>query len=71
MAPESAAPDPSADEPESYVGLAVDDAEARAYERGWSTVRTLAPDAVITMEYLVGRINLAVEGGTVVRCWPG
>lgn len=71
MAPESAAPDASEDEPDSYVGLAADEAERRAYERGWRTVRTLAPDAVITMEYLTGRINLAVDGGTVVRCWPG
>ncbi|MBR7671442.1 I78 family peptidase inhibitor [Streptomyces sp. NPDC054796] len=71
MAPESAAQDPAQDEPETYVGLTGAEAEQRAYAHGWTTVRTLAPDAIITMEYLTGRLNLAVEDGTVVRCWKG
>lgn len=71
MAPESADPDSSQDDPERYVGLAADDAERRAREQGWSTVRTLAPDAIITMEFLSGRLNLAVRDGTVVRSWKG
>lgn len=64
-------PQPPRDEPESYVGLAADTAERRARERGWSTVRTLPPGAVITMEYRAGRLNLEVADGTVRRCWQG
>lgn len=59
------------DEPDSYVGLAADDAERRATERGWSMVRALPPGAVITMEYRVGRLNFTVQGGRVIRCWSG
>jgi Peptidase inhibitor I78 family len=67
-------PDPATDpddSPEAYVGLPVADAERRAAERGWRTVRTLPPDAVITMEYAVGRLNLTVRDGAVTRCWKG
>ncbi|HEV7625911.1 MAG TPA: I78 family peptidase inhibitor [Streptomyces sp.] len=73
MAPESAAQDTPQDEPESYVGLPAAEAEERAHARGWTTVRSLPPDAIITMEYLTGRLNFAVEKdtGTVVRCWVG
>ncbi|WP_181769109.1 hypothetical protein [Streptomyces albidus (ex Kaewkla and Franco 2022)] len=73
MAPESAAQDTPQDEPESYVGLSAAQAEERAHARGWTTVRSLPPDAIITMEYLTGRLNFAVDKdtGTVVRCWPG
>ena len=59
------------DEPEAYVGLPAQDAERRARERGWTTVRTLPPGAVVTMEYRVGRLNLEVADGTVRRCWKG
>lgn len=59
------------DDPDAYVGLAADDAEARARARGWTTVRTLPADAVITLEYLVGRLNFTVEQGRVSRCWQG
>ncbi|GAA2065343.1 I78 family peptidase inhibitor [Streptomyces carpaticus] len=59
------------DDPETYVGLAADRAERQATERGWGTVRRLAPDAIITMEYMPGRLNLAVKDGEVVRCWQG
>ncbi|MEW2221931.1 I78 family peptidase inhibitor [Streptomyces sp. NPDC006990] len=75
MAPESAAPQPSdgtpQDAPEDYVGLGAQEAEQRARARGWSSVRRLEPDAIITMEYVVGRLNLAVEDDRVVRCWAG
>lgn len=71
MASEPTPPQPPEDEPESYVGLPADAAERRARERGWNAVRRLAPDAIITMEYVTGRLNLAVEDGAVVRCWPG
>jgi peptidase inhibitor I78 family protein len=73
MAPESAAQDNPQDDPESYVGLPAEAAEKRAYARGWTTVRSLPPDAIITMEYLSGRLNFAVEKstGNVVRCWKG
>jgi len=71
MAPESPSQDTPPDDPDRYVGLAAEEAERRAYDSGWTTVRTLAPDAIITMEYLTGRLNLAVENGAVVRCWKG
>ncbi|MEV6396948.1 I78 family peptidase inhibitor [Streptomyces sp. NPDC051907] len=59
------------DAPESYVGLVADDAERQARERGWTTVRALPAGAIITMEYLSGRLNFEVEGGKVIRCWLG
>jgi hypothetical protein len=59
------------DDPESYVGLPVGEAEQRAAARGWKVVRTLPSDAVVTMEYVAGRLNLGVENGRVVRCWHG
>ncbi|KAF4407172.1 MULTISPECIES: proteinase inhibitor I78 [Streptomyces] len=62
---------PADDDPETYVGLSGAVAEQRARERGWSTVRSLPPDAIITMEYMAGRINFAVKDGEVVRCWQG
>nr|WP_129838809.1 I78 family peptidase inhibitor [Streptomyces sp. RFCAC02] len=51
--------------------MPADTAERRARERGWSRVRCLAPDAVVTMEFMPGRLNLAVRDGEVVRCWQG
>lgn len=59
------------DAPDSYVGLPAGAAEERAKARGWSRVRTLPPGAIITMEYLEGRINFTVEDGTVTRAWSG
>jgi len=59
------------DSPEAYVGLEVHPAEALARERGWSTVRSLPPGAIITMEYRFGRLNFEVENGRVRRCWKG
>ncbi|MCQ4083255.1 I78 family peptidase inhibitor [Streptomyces sp. RB6PN25] len=59
------------DDPDSYVGLPVEEARQRAAERGWSPVRTLPPDAVVTLEYVAGRLNLSVDNGRVVRCWRG
>lgn len=53
------------------MGLTADVAERRARDRGWSTVRRLPPDAIITMEFMAGRLNLAVRDGEVVRCWKG
>lgn len=71
MAPESTDPQRPADEPETYVGLSPEAAERRAYDRGWTTVRQLAPDTFVTMEYVTGRLNLAVRDDQVVRCWKG
>ncbi|WP_326691396.1 MULTISPECIES: hypothetical protein [unclassified Streptomyces] len=71
MAPETPDPQLSDDDPETYVGMSPQDAERRAREQGWTTVRQLAPDALVTMEYLSGRINLAVQDEQVVRCWKG
>ncbi|MGP8302791.1 I78 family peptidase inhibitor [Streptomyces inhibens] len=59
------------DDIEAYVGLDRQDAEERARERGWATVRSLPPGAMITMEYLAGRLNFEVKDGTVHRCWQG
>lgn len=56
---------------DAYVGLAADGAERQARERGWSTVRSLPPGAIITMEYLAGRLNFEVKEGVVIRCWKG
>jgi hypothetical protein len=71
MAPLPHRPQTPDDSPDDYVGMAADAAEFRARERGWRTVRRLAPDAVITMEYMAGRLNLAVRDDEVVRCWHG
>ncbi|WP_066955391.1 I78 family peptidase inhibitor [Streptomyces lushanensis] len=59
------------DVPESYVGLDAESAERRARRRGWTTVRSLPPGSIITMEYLEGRLNFEVDDGRVVRCWLG
>ncbi|MEU5433475.1 I78 family peptidase inhibitor [Streptomyces sp. NPDC020719] len=67
-------PTPSAqpdDAPDAYVGLPGEDAERLARARGWSTVRSLPPGSIITMEYLEGRLNFEVADGTVIRCWRG
>ncbi|MEV6107145.1 I78 family peptidase inhibitor [Streptomyces sp. NPDC051940] len=71
MAPVPNPPAEPVDDLASYLGLDADTAERRARERGWSPVRTLPPGAIITMEYLGGRLNLEVEDGTVKRCWQG
>ncbi|MFI0987586.1 I78 family peptidase inhibitor [Streptomyces exfoliatus] len=71
MAPTSRTPEPPRDAPESYVGLDAEGAAQLARTRGWSTVRALPPGSIITMEYLVGRINFEVADGTVTRCWVG
>ncbi|MFP8886638.1 MULTISPECIES: proteinase inhibitor I78 [Streptomyces] len=71
MAPAPTNPHTPDDDPETYVGLDVATAERQARERGWTTVRSLPPDAVITMEYLSGRLNFTVEDGAVARCWKG
>ncbi|MZD10565.1 proteinase inhibitor I78 [Streptomyces sp. SID5785] len=59
------------DSPDGYVGLDAEQAETQARDRGWSTVRRLPPGAIITMEYLAGRLNLEVTDGTVTRSWKG
>lgn len=71
MAPIPPPPAEPEDDLEAYVGLAADEAERRARERGWSTVRSLAPGTVITMEYRFGRLNFEVKDGTVHRSWKG
>ncbi|WUH94237.1 proteinase inhibitor I78 [Streptomyces sp. NBC_00433] len=64
------APNPQ-DDLDSYAGLPYEQAERRAYDRGWRTVRGLPPDAVVTMEYVAGRLNFTVADGRVRRCWMG
>lgn len=59
------------DNPDAYVGLTEAEAEARARGRGWSTVRSLPPGTVVTLEYLQGRINFIVAEDRVQRCWLG
>lgn len=64
-------PDNPQDDIEAYAGLAQQDAEEQARGRGWSTVRSLPPGAIITMEYLAGRLNFEVKDGMVHRTWQG
>ena len=71
MAPEPNLPNEPQDDTEAYIGLAQQDAEERARTRGWTTVRSLPPGAIITMEYLVGRLNFEVKDGVVHRTWQG
>ncbi|MFE7762463.1 I78 family peptidase inhibitor [Streptomyces sp. NPDC057438] len=71
MAPIPTPSEEPRDDPDAYVGLQAPDAERRAVERGWSTVRKLPPGAIITMEYRFGRLNLEVEDGRVKRAWKG
>lgn len=59
------------DTADAYVGLDERSAERRARDRGWSTVRSVPPGTVITMEYRVGRLNFEVRDGRVTRCWKG
>ncbi|WP_461009876.1 I78 family peptidase inhibitor [Streptomyces capparidis] len=56
---------------DAYVGLDEAAARARAEAAGWTHVRTLPPGAIITMEYVVGRINFTVGDGRVERAWVG
>ncbi|MFB6550102.1 MULTISPECIES: I78 family peptidase inhibitor [unclassified Streptomyces] len=71
MAPIPTPPAEPQDSPDAYVGLESAAAERLARERGWSTVRSLAPGTVITMEYRVGRLNFEVKDGRVARSWKG
>ncbi|MGW7411920.1 I78 family peptidase inhibitor [Streptomyces sp. NPDC054863] len=71
MAPLPTPPVQPDDHPERYVGLAVEEAERTAREHGWSTVRTLPPGAIITMEFLQGRLNFEAKDDAVTRCWIG
>ncbi|TLS40972.1 proteinase inhibitor I78 [Streptomyces montanus] len=67
-------PTPSAepqDNPDAYVGMDETSAEQSARERGWSPVRKLPPGAIITMEYMSGRLNFEISDGRVKRCWKG
>ncbi|MFJ1892742.1 MULTISPECIES: I78 family peptidase inhibitor [unclassified Streptomyces] len=71
MAPLPTPPAQPDDAPGAYVGLASEAAERRARSHGWTTVRSLQPGTVITMEFRSGRINFEVDAGVVTRCWLG
>ncbi|MER7183472.1 I78 family peptidase inhibitor [Streptomyces hyaluromycini] len=71
MAPDTAPPKEPQDSPQGYVGLDAGDAERFARQRGWTTVRSLPPGAIITMEYRTGRLNFEVRDGVVARAWKG
>ncbi|MFI1096544.1 proteinase inhibitor I78 [Streptomyces sp. NPDC020917] len=72
MAPHASFPgDNPPDDLNAYQGMEQQQAERRARERGWTTVRSLPPDAVVTMEYVVGRLNFTIADGRVQRCWMG
>lgn len=71
MADQPTEPTDQPDDPETYVGLPGVEAEETARGRGWNVVRSLRPGAMMTMEYLEGRLNFTVEDGVVVRCWKG
>ncbi len=62
---------PPGDDVDAYLGLPAPEAEERAARHGWRLVRSLPPDAVITMEYVAGRLNFTVRDGKVVRAWHG
>ncbi|MCF1598441.1 I78 family peptidase inhibitor [Streptomyces muensis] len=71
MAPIPNPPAEPQDSPDTYVGLDADRAERLARDRGWPTVRSLPPGAIITMEYRSGRLNFEVKDGQVARAWKG
>jgi hypothetical protein len=71
MAQVPTGPTSPSDDPETYTGLRAEAAEHLARTRGWTLVRTLPPDAIVTMEYQEGRLNFAVVDEVVVRCWKG
>ncbi|KUN20733.1 proteinase inhibitor I78 [Streptomyces antibioticus] len=71
MAPIPIPPAEPDDNPDAYVGLEQNRAERLAREKGWSTVRSLPPGAIITMEYRSGRLNFEVKDGRVARSWKG
>lgn len=71
MAPVPNLPHEPHDDVETYVGLDRQEAEERARDRGWNTVRSLPPGAIITMEYQVGRLNFEVKDEVVRRSWKG
>ncbi|MFF9124622.1 I78 family peptidase inhibitor [Streptomyces sp. NPDC014889] len=71
MASNPSTPAEPQDNPDAYVGLEAGQAERLARERGWSTVRSLPPGAIITMEYRFGRLNFEVRDGRVARSWKG
>ncbi|MFI5530832.1 I78 family peptidase inhibitor [Kitasatospora sp. NPDC051853] len=56
---------------DEYLGLTGEQAERLAAERGWRTVRVLAPGALVTLEYREDRLNLQLRDGRVERCWQG
>ena len=58
-------------DPESLVGLDVQDAARRATDAGW-LVRAHEPDAALTMDYRLNRLNLRYSpDGTVTRATVG
>ncbi|MFI2433995.1 I78 family peptidase inhibitor [Streptomyces sp. NPDC018693] len=71
MSPIPTPPPEPQDSTDRYVGLDAERAERLARDRGWSTVRSLPPGAIITMEYRVGRLNFEVRDGRVARAWKG
>jgi hypothetical protein len=71
MAPIPTPPTEPQDSLDRYIGLEAGQAERLARERGWSTVRSLPPGTIITMEYRVGRMNFEVKDGRVSRAWKG
>lgn len=71
MAPIPTPPTEPQDNPDAYLGLEAEAAESQARGRGWTAVRQLPPGAIITMEYLTGRLNFEVTDGRVTRCWKG
>ncbi|MEU1377012.1 proteinase inhibitor I78 [Streptomyces triculaminicus] len=71
MAPLPDLPAEPDDDLDAYVGLEAGAAADRARARGWTDVRALAPGAIITLQYVFGRLNFEVADGTVRRCWKG
>lgn len=65
--PEAQPPEDNADR---YVGMSIADARRIAADHGWTRVREVdEADPVITLEWIVDRINFFVEQDRVMRCW--
>ncbi|GIU88366.1 MAG: hypothetical protein KatS3mg009_2881 [Acidimicrobiia bacterium] len=58
---------------DAYVGLAVEEAGARADAEGrpWRVVKEDGEDLPVTLDYVPERLDFEVEGGVVVRVTTG
>lgn len=62
--------DPTDEFVTALVGLPLEEASREAADAGWS-IRTLAPRALMSMDYRESRVNLEHDAGVVTRAWVG